>query len=54
MSVPNATELAAIVVLKATFPVPSKDTAEAVTSPVRLKFLPVARAVAVPAFPLVS
>ena len=43
MSVPSATEFAELVVANATFPDPSNDTAPAVTSPVKLKFLAVAK-----------
>jgi hypothetical protein len=46
--------LSARVVAKATLPVPSKETALAVTLPVREKFLPVAKAVAVAALPVVE
>ena len=54
VSVPSATLFAAMVVDNATFPDPSNDTAPAVTSPVKLKFLAVAKAVAVSALPVTS
>ena len=52
MSVLSATLFAAIVVDKLILPVPSNDTPEAVTSPVRAISLPVAKAVAVAEFPV--
>ena len=54
MSVPKATLLACITLLRTTFPVPSKLTALATTSPVILKFLAVSNAVAVSALPSTS
>ena len=48
----NSTAPAAIVVASETFPLPSKLTAPAVTSPVKSKSLAVAKVVAVVALPL--
>ena len=49
----SATLFAAMVVDRLILPVPSNDTPEAVTSPAREISLPVAKAVAVAAFPVV-
>jgi hypothetical protein len=54
VSVPNATELAAIVAAMLTLPEPSNDPDVPVTSPVSEMVLPVASAVAVDALPTKS
>ena len=51
VSVPRATELAAIVVANERLPLPSNDPLVPVTSPVRVIVLPVAHFVAVDALP---